>query len=106
MEKRFKLAAHELRPLATGHGSCYASDKITVDGEPVGFMERQQPDQHLSGWSFVSGTESEAYMDDPANFAIYDVNTIANYDPDIIRFLHAPPGSEFARDTAEDPLRP
>jgi len=34
-----------------------------------------------------------------SNHAIYDVNTIANYDPEIIPFLNAPIGSAFERDS-------
>jgi len=34
----------------------------------------------------------------PANIGVYDVNTIANYDRDIIPLLDAPPGSAFERD--------
>src|SRR5690242_18241496 len=30
--KRNKLTAEQLQPIATGHGACIASDKITVDG--------------------------------------------------------------------------
>lgn len=37
-------------------------------------------------------------MDDPENLALYDVNTIANYDPDVIPFLEAAVGSAFERD--------
>jgi hypothetical protein len=37
-------------------------------------------------------------MDDAGNHEIYDVNTIANYDPDVIFFLEAPIGSAFERD--------
>jgi hypothetical protein len=36
-------------------------------------------------------------MNDADNHAVYDVNTIANYDPDIIPFLDAPTGSAFER---------
>jgi hypothetical protein len=61
-------------------------------------MYREEADNELdSGWRFISGGESQAYLDDVANHAIYDVNTIANYDPDIIPFLDAPAGSAFAR---------
>lgn len=45
----------------------------------------------------MAGTESDAYMNDPQNHEIYDVNTIANYDPDIIPLLGAPIGSAFER---------
>ena len=36
-------------------------------------------------------------MDDADNHGAYDVNTIANYDREIIPFLNAPIGSTFAR---------
>ncbi len=98
MEKKFKLAAEQIRDIATGHGACFATDKITVDGERVRFMYREAPDNDIdSGWRFMAGSESDAYMNDPQNHAIYDVNTIANYDPDIVPFLGAPIGSAFER---------
>lgn len=101
MSKQFRLSAAEIEPLAEGYGGCIATDKITVDGYPVRFMYRETPDNDVdSGWRFMSGFEDDAYMDDPSNLAIYDVNTIANYDPSIIEFLDAPEGSAFER-TAE-----
>jgi hypothetical protein len=36
-------------------------------------------------------------LDDPANTGVFDVNTIANYDPEIVGFLDAPAGSRFVR---------
>lgn len=99
MTKVFRLSAEDIRPLAKGHGSCFASDRITVDGMPVGYMYREDPDDDLdSGWRFMAGDESQAYLDDPTNLALYDVNTIANYDRDIIPLLRAPLGSAFERD--------
>lgn len=95
MPKKFKIAASDIREIAPGRGGCYASDKITVDGERVGWMYREA--DTLSGWIFFAGTESQDYADEPSNFAIYDVNTIANYDPTIVPFLDAPDGSAFER---------
>ena len=84
--------------LAPNRGSCYATDEITVKGNLVGFMYREQPDNPTdSGWRFFAGTESQEYVDDPNNLAIYDVNTIANYDPEISPLLDAPIGSAFER---------
>jgi hypothetical protein len=99
--KAFRIPASQIKPIAVGFGSCYASDQITVDGRPVGFMYREVPDNDTdSGWRFFSGAETQEYTDDPANFEIYDVNTIANYDPGITGFLAAPHGSAFARNEA------
>lgn len=64
-------------------------------------MYREEPDfEGDCGWRFLSGDESQDYLDDleTLHIAIYDLNTIANYDPEIIRLLDAPIGSSFERD--------
>lgn len=89
----------DIKELALGYGVCFATDMITVQGQPVGYMYRDDPrDEADSGWVFLSGGESEAYMSDPENHHVYDVNTIANYDPTIIEYLDAPYGTGFERD--------
>jgi hypothetical protein len=100
--KRYFLPASEIQPgLAAGFGSCIASDRITVDGRPVGFLYREVPDSSLdSGWRFFAGDESQAYVDRPDNLALYDVNTIANYDRSIVGLLDSPVGSAFGRNAA------
>lgn len=96
--KNFRLRKEQMERLAYGYGACIASDHITVDGMPVGFMYREEPShQSDSGWRFLSGTETEEYMDDAANHGVYDVNTIANYDRSIIPLLDSPPGSAFQK---------
>nr|WP_211355733.1 DUF2185 domain-containing protein [Gallaecimonas pentaromativorans] len=98
MVKNFKLKAEQIKELAKGHGGCIATDMITVEGKPVGYMYREAPNNPQdSGWCFMSGYESQEYMDEPANHEIYDVNTIANYDPEIIPLLNSPIGSAFER---------
>jgi hypothetical protein len=98
MGKTYKIPGDQIRDIVQGYGGCIASDMITVEGRRVRFMYREEPDNDIdSGWRFMSGNESEEYMNDPANHAIYDVNTIANYDPDIVPFLDAPIGSAFER---------
>lgn len=98
MEKKFALTAPDLKELAPGRGGCLASDHITVERQPIGFMYRELSDFEAdSGWRFLSGQETPEYMDEPSNHGIYDVNTIANYDPDIVPHLNAPPFSAFER---------
>ena len=97
-DKRFKIAADDIKPLVTGRGGCFAMDTITVDGRKVGYMYREKPDfVEDSGWRFFAGTESEDYLANPDHMAIYDVNTIANYDAAIIPLLDSPIGSAFER---------
>jgi hypothetical protein len=104
MAKNFYLRADQIMPLVNGYGPCFATDMITVDGHKVGYIYREKDqDARFSGWVFMTGRETQEYMDNSDNIAIYDVNTIANYDPQIVPFLDAPPGSAFARnsDTGE-----
>lgn len=97
-KKQFRLRADQIRPLVSGKGGCIATDLITVGGHMVGYMYREEPDSEMdSGWRFFAGIESQEYVDAPENHEVYDVNTIANYDPDIIPFLDAPFGSAFER---------
>lgn len=87
-KKKFKLSPEEIKAIITSGGSCVASDKITVEGLPVGYMYQEDPDFDTdSGWRFFSGTEDQDYIDNPDNMMIYDLNTIANYDPSIIPYL-------------------
>ena len=98
VQKRFRLSADQIKPFARGHGYCIATDRITVDGLPVRYMYREAPDKPGdSGWRFFAGDESDDYANDAENLALYDVNTIANYDQDIIPHLSAPYGSAFER---------
>lgn len=98
MKKAFRISAAEIRPLATGFGGCIATDRIMVDGARVGYMYREAPDNSLdSGWRFTAGDEDERYMSEASRHGVYDVNTVANYDPEIVAYLNAPEGSRFAR---------
>lgn len=98
MTKRFRLSADQIRPLAQGFGAGLATDRIMVDGERVGFMYRQKPDNDVdSGWRFFAGDEDQDYADDLDRVGAYDLNTIANYDPDIVPLLFSRVGSVFER---------
>jgi hypothetical protein len=101
MPKQLRLADEEIVELAPGRGACVATDEITVQGKPVGYMYREEPDlvdTVDSGWRFFSGLESQEYVDEAANWEVYDVNTIVNYDQAILPYLDLPIGAELARD--------
>lgn len=82
-----------------GPAGCFATDRILVDGAKVGYMYREKPEDYEqdSGWRFMAGDEDQSYMDDPNNMGIYHLNTICNYDKDIIPLLNSPYGTAFAR---------
>ena len=101
-KKEYKLWAPELKLLLTGWEGptgCFATDHITVLGKKVGWCYREKPSEGYpdSGWRFFSGEESEEYTSDPKNTEVYDLNTICNYDPDILPLLTAPVGTAYAR---------
>ena len=96
--KIFKLKAEEIIQLIEPMGGYIATDKITVEGELIDYMVRDEPDNNMdSGWQFFSGTEDQEYVDNADNSAIYDVNTIANYDKAIIPYLDLPIGTQLER---------
>lgn len=97
--KNYRFTNDEIKPLAPGRGTCFASDMITVERFKVGFLYRQNPDfDGDSGWRFLTGFESDEYMNRGDNFALFDVNWIVNCDPEILEFLDSPVGSAFGRD--------
>ena len=98
MKKKFKLSDEKITRLIPSMGSAFASDMITVEGQKVDYMLREQPSEEGdSGWTFYGGGETQDYRDKPSNRSIFDLNTIANYDADIIEFLTYPPGTEIKR---------
>lgn len=93
MSKRFKLAPEQIRRLIPSLGGCIATDSITVEGRPAQYMSRSAPhNSQDSGWLITAG-ESEAELK-PEDVSVYDLNTIANYDHAIIRFLTYPVGTQ------------
>ena len=65
---------------------------------PVGYMYKDKPiNPQDSGWRFLSGEESDEYMADNSRHGVYSLNTLANYDRDIIPLLGAAVGSSFER---------
>lgn len=86
-------------PELEGAGGVYCHRPHSGGRVRVGYMYREMPDyEEDSGWRFLSGDESDDYLSDPQNSDVYDLNTICNYDTDIIPFLSYPAGSAFERD--------
>ncbi len=102
-EKQFAIPRSELKPLYEGEGpqGCIATDRIVVDGAAVGYCYRVEPDPGDeawdSGWRFTAGDESGDDLDDPDKSGIYALNTLCNYDPDIISLLDSDPGTAWSR---------
>lgn len=102
-QKDFVLKNDEIKKLIdwdepNGEG-CIATDRIMKDGYKVGYMVRNEPlnDMPDSGWWFMAGDEDDNYMSNEDNLKVYNLNTICNYDPDIIPYLHSKVGSKYIR---------
>lgn len=102
-EKDYRLWPSEMKmylPDWEGPNGCFVTDRIAVDGCPVGWCYREEPEAGFpdSGWRFFSGDESEEYIADIRHTGIFDLNTACNLDPDIIPLLMAPYRSAFVRE--------
>jgi hypothetical protein len=98
MKKNYKLQAKDIKRMVPSMGGVFASDMITLEGKNVDYMVRQEPEHESdSGWIMYGGGETQEYIDDPTNISIWDINTMANYDPEIIPFLTYPTGTEVER---------
>jgi len=100
--KAYRLWPSEMKlylPNWDGPNGCFITDRISVDGCKVGWCYRETPEEGFpdSGWRFFSGDESEDYIADISHTDVVDVNTVCNYDPDVVPLLGAPYGSAFVR---------
>lgn len=84
-------------------GYMIASNHVAKEGRPVGYLYREEPDDALdSGWRVFSGDETQEYVDDPANFALYNASTIVELDPSIIPLPATPAPAAYERNSAGD----
>ncbi|MDT7838972.1 DUF2185 domain-containing protein [Aquabacterium sp. OR-4] len=77
---------------------CLATDKIVADGQPVRFMYREAPMfAGDSGWRFLAGTETDAYMEDPGHQRVHALTRVMELDPTVAPLLDSPVGAAFQR---------
>ncbi len=103
-EKDYFIQPDQLQDLLEDWDSpqdCCASDRILVDGCKVGVCYRLLPargdEGWDSGWVFLSGDEDGAYLTDGQHMSRCDLNTLCNYDPNILHLLELPAGSYLVR---------
>ncbi len=100
-KKQFYLDPSKMKQLLQDESKangCIASDRIIVDGNKVGYMYREKSiGEWDSGWRFLAGDETQEYLDDPKHVGVYLLNTLCNYDQEIINFLDEEEGSIFVR---------
>ena len=73
---------------------CFVSKLVLEEDQPVAYMYRETPDDaDDSGWRFFAGTESQEYVDDPANLLVCPVAFVAEHSPEIVPWLLSEPGA-------------
>jgi hypothetical protein len=98
MNKTFKIAGKDIVRLIPHSGGCLATDRITVDGCEVGYMYREDANREGdTGWRFFAGDESQDYINELSHSGVYEVNTIANYDPAILDYIDTPAPCAFEK---------
>jgi hypothetical protein len=86
-------------------GAVFASRLVGDEGRKVCFLYREVPDHEAdSGWRIFSGEEDQDFADDPDNIKIYDADTIARIDPDIVPLLAEPAPCAFERASPDEPF--
>jgi hypothetical protein len=86
-------------------GNCVISNTI-IEGSKVGFMYREEPEDGTdSGWRFLSGSETQQYVNNPKNSKICDISVISELDPAIVPYLHLPFETELERIEATENFR-
>ncbi|WP_064609314.1 DUF2185 domain-containing protein [Streptobacillus moniliformis] len=80
----------------SGQG-CIISNRITVDGENVGYCYRQREKlgKNDSGWRFFAGDEDENYLKDTSNFGVYKLSIVCNLDKNVREILNLPYDTEL-----------
>lgn len=94
--KKYIIPPENIKPLISGYGLCMVPDTILVTGLPVQMFYRVMPSHRQdSGWRFVAGTETPEYLSNPLYSGLYDLNIMANYNPELIPFFDSPPYSAY-----------
>jgi hypothetical protein len=83
--------------------TCVATEVVTTRQKPVGYAYRTAPaTPNDSGWRFLSGSESEKYMNQPTHYVTCVLAEFAIAHPDVSPLLDHPAGSAFERTGANE----
>ncbi len=101
--KEFIIDPEQIKDIIKPMGYSIVSNMISQNGLLIGFMYREEPfDEEDSGWRFLSGTESEDYLDEENNSKAISVNAVANHDPAIIPYLRKAEDTAWERTADSD----
>lgn len=78
-------------------GYVLATQLLVEEKKLVGFMYHEKGEGDDSGWRFFTGEEDQAYVDNPENIKIYDIQTILDIDQSIRPYLKSKEYTAFER---------
>ena len=84
----------ELKQYITGAGACVVT-KSVLNGETGLKWLFREKDGIGNGWVALGESDTQAYVDDAANYAVVDFNTLANIEPAVLNILHMPAGADL-----------
>jgi hypothetical protein len=83
--------------------TCVATEVLTTRQKAVGYAYRTVPATPTdSGWRFLSGSESERYMNQPTHYITCVLADFALEHPEVAALLDHPVGSAFERADASE----
>lgn len=96
----FFIKAEDIKTIIENKQACIVSNRILVDGQKVGYMYKEEPSKNFndSGWRFFAGDEDDSFCEDSSNFNVVELNTLANYDVEVVAVLDAELGTAYEKD--------
>lgn len=80
---------------------CYVSNRVLYDGEKVGYLYREAPDNDTdSGWRFMVDDETEDCLNDTVNLSHVSIGAVLREDNSFIHLLDHEADIAFARNGA------
>ena len=97
--KKYFPGMKEGKKLINSTLGCFVTDRVSIDQDAICYMVREEPskDNPDSGWRIFAGDETQEYIDDIEHTQVFALNTVCNYDPEIIPFLDEPIGTVIVR---------
>ena len=81
------------------NATCVVTEVITTEGKPIGYCYRDDPvSAQDSGWRFLTGHESEAYMEQPLHYITKPLSWVVEREPRVRELLEADIGLAVALD--------
>jgi hypothetical protein len=67
---------------------CFVTNRILREGAKVGYFYREAPDNSEdSGWRFMSGDETQTYMEDASNSQFVSLGAVLRHDDRMVTLL-------------------